>query len=90
MTADPYAVTHEHATPEELNASLLEQIARLQKEMQLLRAAARDVVDANRESLSASAVGNINDATMARLTLDLRIRALEKALAPHSSPPRGG
>lgn len=80
MTADPYAVTHEHATPEELNASLLEQIVGLQKELQLLRAAVRDVVDANRKSLSASANGNVNDATMARLTLDLRIRALERAM----------
>ena len=39
MKPDPYAVTHEHATPEELNASLLEQIARMQRELQLLRAA---------------------------------------------------
>lgn len=80
------------ATPEELNARLLEQIVELRRELQLLqaennrlRAAAQDVVEANRESLSASASGNVNDATMTRLALDARVRVLEKALRSHPS-----
>lgn len=66
---------------------MTDDLAALRARVAELERAALDVVGANRESLHESAHGNVNSATIARLTLAVQIDILERILRATTPTP---